>query len=165
MTAPQDPFSTPSQGDGAPGGGQSAGFGQPAYGQPAYGQPAYGQPASGGGPTRNGLGIAALVLGILSLFSWFLFIGGLLGLIAVILGFLGRGRAKRGEATNGGMALAGIITGALGVLLTALAVAGIATVLDRGGFSDLKDCLAQAGSDQAAIDRCSTQFENRVRGS
>ena len=55
----------------------------------------------------NGLGIASLVTAIIALLS---VVGGIvLGVVAVILGFLGWGRAKRGEANNGGIAVAGIV--------------------------------------------------------
>ena len=37
-----------------------------------------------------------------------------LGVVAVVFGFLGRGRVKRGTANNGGVAIAGIVLGALG---------------------------------------------------
>ena len=46
---------------------------------------------------------------------WF---AGILGIIGLILGFIGRSRAKRGEATNGTMALWGIITSAVVVILS-----------------------------------------------
>lgn len=38
------------------------------------------------------------------------------GILGVVFGAIGRHRANRGKATNGGMALAGIITGAVGLL-------------------------------------------------
>ena len=66
---------------------------------------------------RNGLGIAALILGIIGvvigIIPFFFWVAGILGVIGLILGFVGRGRAKRGEATNGTMALWGIITSAV----------------------------------------------------
>ena len=164
MTAPQDPFATPGDPFAKPGDApqQPTGYGtQPGYGQqPGSGAPPYGTPAQG--PKKNGFGIAALVLGVLSLVTWFFFIGGLFGLVAIILGFLGRGRAKRGEADNGGMALAGIITGVIGLLLTGLVVAGIAALFGSGEFGNLTDCLAEAGGDQQAVDECSRQFEDSV---
>ena len=177
MTAPQDPFGTPPQDGpgapssgtpGAPGPDQQYGqqqYGQQQYGQqqPAYGQPAYGQPPYGQAPpgqARNGLGVAALVLGILAVLTGFFLIGGLLGVVAIILGFLGRGRAKRGEATNGGMALAGIILGVIGVLLTAVVIAIGASFLSE--FGSLTECLSSAGQDQAEIDQCRREFEQDV---
>jgi hypothetical protein len=71
---------------------------------------------------RNGLGIAALILGIvgvvIGIIPFFFWLAGVLGVIGLILGFIGRGRAKRGEATNGTMALWGIITSAVAVVLS-----------------------------------------------
>jgi hypothetical protein len=71
---------------------------------------------------RNGLGIAALILGIVGvvvgIIPFFFWVAGILGVIGLILGFVGRGRAKRGEATNGTMALWGIITSAVAVVVS-----------------------------------------------
>lgn len=164
MTAPQDPFATP--GDQPPGqqpGGyeqQPTGYGQPGQSPP----PGYGQLGGPQVPQKNGLGIAALVLGILSLVSWFLFIGGLFGLIAIILGVIALGRVKRGEANNKGMAIAGIVTGAIGLLLTILVVVGVATLFNSGEFGNLTECVNNAGGDQAAVDDCSRQFQDNVGG-
>lgn len=149
MTAPQDPFASP--------GGEPAGPPPPAYGQPQFGMP----PVPAG--NRNGLGTAALVLGILSLVTWFLFIGGLFGIVAVVLGFLGRSRAKRREASNGGMALAGIVTGAVGILLTVLVIVGVAALFSTGEFSNLTDCLEDAAGDPEAVEDCRKQFEDSLQ--
>jgi hypothetical protein len=75
---------------------------------------------------RDSLGLAAFVLGVISLILIFFipvgFLGtGILGIIGLILGFLGRGRAKRGEATNGRTALWGIILSALAVAISVIA--------------------------------------------
>ncbi|MEU8570833.1 hypothetical protein AB0C51_21255 [Streptomyces pathocidini] len=66
---------------------------------------------------NNGLGITALVLGtigsVLFISSIFAVI---LGILAIVFGVVGRVKANRGEANNGGQALAGIILGAFAVL-------------------------------------------------
>ncbi len=149
-------------------GQQQPGYGQQpqGYDQPAYGQPGYDQPGHGSqGPRtmKNGLGIAALVLGILALLSTITIVGGLLfGLIAIILGIIGRGRVKRGEADNGGMALAGIILGAISMVLSIVfIVAGVALFEQLGG-TDLVSCLDDAGNDQAAIEQCNTDFQDNL---
>jgi hypothetical protein len=71
---------------------------------------------------RNGLGIAALILGIvgvvIGIIPFFFWVAGILGVIGLILGFVGRGRVKRGEASNGTMALWGIITSAVAVVVS-----------------------------------------------
>ena len=70
----------------------------------------YGAPAAPSQGT-NGLAVGSLILGILSFFC----VGLIAGPIAIVLGFLGRKKANEEMAGNGaGMALAGIITGALG---------------------------------------------------
>src|SRR6478735_6480752 len=69
----------------------------------------------GSSPARNGLGVSALVLGIIGtvsgLIPFFFWLAGILGLIALILGLAGRGRAKRGEATNKGVTTFGAVLG------------------------------------------------------
>ena len=103
---------------------------------------------------RNGFGVAALIVGLLSLPAVFTVIGGLiLGVAAIVLGILGRNRANKGEANNGGIAIAGIVLGALGVLLSVvmgvLFAVGAATFMKFGG-RDYIDCMEQAGSDSSA---------------
>lgn len=62
------------------------------------------------------MGIAALVLGIVGVVTCCTLVPGIL---AIIFGIIGRKRAQVGEATNGGMALAGLI---LGIVAVATAV-------------------------------------------
>lgn len=122
-----------------------AGYGYPAATQQPVQQPGYqgypgyaGYPGYPGGgypvypPRSNGFGVTALVLGIIAVVSCYL--GLLFGVPAVIFGVLGRGKAKRGEADNGGMALAGIITGAVGIVISCLfiAIAVTGLLLDDG---------------------------------
>ncbi|WP_234307643.1 MULTISPECIES: DUF4190 domain-containing protein [unclassified Streptomyces] len=85
---------------------------------------------------QNGVSTASLVLGIISLVIFCLWpVAIILGVLAVILGFVGRRRAKRGESTNPGQALAGIVCGAVGLVLGATLVVLIFTVWD-GSDSD-----------------------------
>ena len=160
MTAPQDPFGSPSPGTPPP----TAPYGQQPYGQQAYGQ----QPPFGTAPVRgmrNGLGVAALVLGILALLGGLFVVGGLLGLVAIGVGIAGRRRARRGEASNGGMALAGIVLGALGLLLSVAIAVGVSQLIDPEQIGDLSDCLAGAGDDRAAQEQCQRDFEDDLTGS
>ncbi|MBC2906332.1 DUF4190 domain-containing protein [Streptomyces sp. PSKA01] len=104
------------------------GPGQVPYGYPgAYGTPGYPhQPGGGygyGWPgmhplPSNGMGTTSLVLGIISAAVFCLWpIAILLGVLALIFGLIGRGKIRRGEATNSGPALAGAICGAAGIVL------------------------------------------------
>ncbi|MFF2330517.1 MULTISPECIES: DUF4190 domain-containing protein [unclassified Streptomyces] len=96
-------------------------YGYPAAPVPQYGgYPGYGGYNQGpwGGPApSNGMGTAAMVLGILAvcLFCVYGIPSLILGVLALIFGILGRKRVQRGEATNSGQALAGIIMGSVGI--------------------------------------------------
>ena len=84
---------------------------------------------------RDGLGVAAFVLGVFGLILVFFIpvgflVTGIVGVIGLILGFLGRGRARRGEATNGRTALWGIILSALAVAISV--IAAVRLVADLG---------------------------------
>ena len=139
-------------------------YGQQNYGPQNYGQQGYAQPYPQQGypqgygepqrPQRNGLGITALVLGILSIVPGFFYFGVVLGIIAAVLGFLGLQRVKRGEANNRGVAIGGIVTGVIG-FLAAAAFTAITVVFVQ---SDLGQCLLDAGNDQAAVQQCNEQF-------
>lgn len=89
---------------------------------------------------RNGLGIASLILGLIGIFTGLIpimfWLAGVLGLTGLILGFAGRGRVKRHEATNGKTTWAGIIA-SVGAI--AMAIWGIAIVL--GAFEQLDEDL------------------------
>ncbi|MFF4169327.1 DUF4190 domain-containing protein [Streptomyces sp. NPDC001744] len=136
----------------APGGAVPGAYGHPAapggYGHPAapggYGYPTapvppagYGHPGYPGypayGPLRqqsqnNGMGTAAMVLGILavvlSVCSYGI-MGLILGGIALPLGIVARKKSLRGEADNRGQAVAGIALGSVGIVL---GIAGIVLI-------------------------------------
>jgi FtsH-binding integral membrane protein len=114
---------------------------------------------------RNGLGVAALVLGIISLlFMIFLPpIGVVLGILALIFGIIGVRRARRGEATNRGQALAGAITGGIGLVASVviLTVVGIFISTHHTQINQYTQCLQNAHT-QHARDVCNQQFRNSI---
>jgi len=68
--------------------------------------------------------IWALVLGVVSLATLFLCVGGFVGIPAVICGHFGLSRIKRQPLLGGrGMAIAGLISGYLSILITAAILA------------------------------------------
>ncbi|MFD7707621.1 DUF4190 domain-containing protein [Streptomyces sp. NPDC059785] len=112
---------------GQPGYPGQAGYpGQPGYpgypgqsGYPGYpGPQGYGWPGMPMSP-QNGFGVAAMVLGILSicLFCLYGVVSLVLGILAVVFGVKGRKRVERGEADNHGQAQAGFIMGIIGIVL------------------------------------------------
>ncbi|WDF41640.1 DUF4190 domain-containing protein [Streptomyces sp. T12] len=101
--------------------GYPGGYAYPPPGPGAGGY--YGWPGMQAMPS-NGMGTAGLVLGIISAAVFCLWpVAIILGVLALIFGSIGRGKARRGEATNPGQALAGVICGAAGVVLGLVMVA------------------------------------------
>jgi hypothetical protein len=119
-------------------------YGQPVYGQPGYGQPygqqppyppAYGQPAPYGYPPRtNGKATAALWSGIGALVLSLCCGAGILGIVPIILGVKARGeiRSSGGQQQGDGIALAGIITGAVAVVLSIAIIVVIVIAIASG---------------------------------
>lgn len=108
---------------------------------------------------RNGMGVAALVLGLLGFFTSLVVVGGVLGVLAIVFGAIGRGRARRDEATNGGMALAGIILGTIAALITVGALLFASVFTDE--INDLNSCNQNAAT-QAQREACAEQFGEDV---
>ncbi|HZD64933.1 MAG TPA: DUF4190 domain-containing protein [Acidimicrobiales bacterium] len=112
---------------------------------------------------RNGMGIAALVLGILSLVGIVtIAVGAIFGILALVFGVVGWSRARRGQATNGGLALAGAITGGVGLKVSVALVVSLSFfVATRARFRTYSQCLGHATT-QGARQVCARQFHHRV---
>lgn len=112
---------------------------------------------------RNGFGIAALILGLLALvLSWTIIGGIVLGLLALIFGLLGRARVKRGEATNGGLSVAGIVLGIIGLLIAiGIVVFGVSILTSPAGQS-YQQCIEESAGDPTAIQQCASEFGRQV---
>jgi hypothetical protein len=94
---------------------------QPAPQWMGYARPYAGLPTSGAA-------IASMVLGIVSLvfcMGWLIIP---CAILAIILGGTARGAVRRGEASGGGMALAGIICGAISLCIILLLTVMFATL-------------------------------------
>ncbi|MFI1017518.1 DUF4190 domain-containing protein [Streptomyces sp. NPDC020965] len=105
---------------------------------PQYGQ--HGRPSM-----RNGLGTASLILGIIGAISGVIpllfWMAGILGVIALILGLVGRGRVKRGEANNKGVTITGAVLG-----LVALVLSVVGLIITVSAVSDVADEIDKATS-------------------
>ncbi|WP_026922505.1 DUF4190 domain-containing protein [Glycomyces arizonensis] len=96
---------------------------QPGYGAPQMPPQYVGVPVQG---PKNGMGTSALVLGIVGLVtSWIPYVacfGWVMCILAIIFGGIGLSRANKGEATNKGAAVTGLVLGvlafALGIIIT-----------------------------------------------
>lgn len=103
---------------------------QPAQPQYGYGAPAYAAPAA---PTKNWMGITSLVTSLLGI-----------SLLGIIFGHLGMSAAKKGEADNKGLAIAGLVLGYLGLVGGVLLIALIALPLFFAQQQAVQDSQAKA---------------------
>jgi hypothetical protein len=149
-------------------------YGAPPYGSsygqvPPHAQPTvYGQPPPYGAGMHpsNGLGTTALVLGIIGLvLSWTVLFGVVLGVLALVFGIIGRKRANRHQATNGGSALAGAIMGGIALAIAvAVAAAGAAFFEHhRKAFNNYFDCVNHATTQQQR-QQCADDFKHTING-
>jgi hypothetical protein len=164
---PSDPPPYPPQ----PGQGPAGGYPpQPGQG-PAGGYPPPGQAPAGGYPAararRNGMGTTALVVGVVALTLVLLLLfsplGAFLGLLAVLFGILGLMRANRGEADNRGQAVAGLVTGGIALLVGVFLTISIGTwfATHVNDFNDFGRCMENAvGS--AAREECARQLSREL---
>ncbi|MFE7511716.1 DUF4190 domain-containing protein [Streptomyces sp. NPDC057540] len=108
-------------------------------------------PAAAPQVMRNGLGTAALILGIIGTLSGliplFFWLAGILGLIALILGLVAKGRVKRREANNKGVAVTGAILG-----LAALILSVVGAVITFTAVKDAVDEIDKTIKDTAPKD-------------
>lgn len=154
-----------------PGGNQPPGGyqGQPPGGYQGPPQGGYQGPPPGayqGGyqeqPRKGaGLAIASLVIGILAFFGSFIVLGGLLALVGLVLGFMAAGRAKRGQASGRGIAIAGIILNLLAIVIAVLIGVFIGSIF--GQAQNYAECVSDAGDDQAAVTQCTEDFEDELQ--
>ncbi|MFE1173198.1 DUF4190 domain-containing protein [Streptomyces sp. NPDC058773] len=107
--------------------------------------------------SRNGMGLTALVLGIvgvvLGLLVILFWLSWLPALLAVVFGSIGLSQARRGRATNKGMALTGVVLGAAGLLVAAggavLTVTAVQKVADKAR-AEVADVKASASASEKA---------------
>ncbi|WP_317493977.1 DUF4190 domain-containing protein [Haloechinothrix sp. LS1_15] len=111
---------------------------------------------------RNGFGITALVLALIGLVLGLVpftgFIALILGALAVLFGFLGWGRARRGTATNTKMSVIGSLLGAGAI---ALGIWGMTIVF--GAVEELSDELEEIGVEmERQLDESEAEFQERM---
>ena len=116
----------------------------------------------------NGLGVAALVLGVASLVAAVSFVMFPLalpgGLLAAILGGIAVSRGQARGATSHGQAIAGIVCGILALVVAVVFAVRFGTFIanNTSVFTSFDNCIAKAG-DRSAVSNCIAQFANDVR--
>lgn len=108
-------------------------------------QAGWGQPAEPG--PANGMGTAALVLGISGLVTSWIPLVGFLGwvacVLAIVFGAIGIARAGSGRATNKGAATAGLVLGIVGMVVGVVLSFALWTVSETSGPSTVEVSSAE----------------------
>jgi len=106
-------------------------------------------------PAANGAAVAALVLGILALlFFWVPFanlLAVVMGVVGIVLGAVGRGRARRTGSGGAGAALAGILLSAAAIVLSLAVTVGVIAFLSSHQ-DELRRCTDQGLTQQQQRD-------------
>ncbi|MFF3215528.1 DUF4190 domain-containing protein [Streptomyces sp. NPDC002886] len=123
--------------------------------------PAGAYPGPAPAARRNGLAVAALVTGIASLLLlWLWFVGIPLALVAIGLGIAAL-RKARGGAGGRGMAISGLVLGAVTVVIAGILVVVGVSILNSDEGKDLRSCLNNAQTEQDKQD-CANRFNDDI---
>lgn len=116
-------------------------------------------------PETNGLAVAALVCGILALLlSWIPLVnvlGLVLGMVAVGTGIGGMRRARDPRFSQKGLAVGGLVTGTIAILLALLILFGMAVVLNDPEFRQPLDRLMEGENPQDVLEDLERQLEEQ----
>lgn len=127
--------------------------------QPAGDQPPPPQQQS----QSNGVAVAALVCGILALvLSWIPVINVLsviLGVVAIVTGVMGIRRASLPGLGQKGIAVGGLVTGVIAVLLSLLILIGLAGLVTDPEFRDFFEQLEEGEDPQEIIEDLERRIE------
>ena len=106
------------------------------------------------------LGVLALALAVLVVFSP---LAVPLGLVAIVLGAVGMNRAGRGEANNRGSAVAGLVTGALAIVVVLVLGVTFMTsyITHQDDLRRFGTCISGADDDDARAE-CVRELGDRL---
>ncbi|HEU5355636.1 MAG TPA: DUF4190 domain-containing protein [Actinocrinis sp.] len=97
------------------------GYPPPNTGFAPYGYP-YPYPMMPMAELPKGLAITGMVLGIVGLCTSIFYIGGVIGIVGLVFSIIAIRKAKRGLGGGKGMAIAGLVTSILAIILNALEI-------------------------------------------
>lgn len=142
------------------------------------------QPAAGGGgaydwntgqpatPTgSDGMAVTSMILGLLAVaISWIPFLGilgALAGIVAIVLGPIAMKRIKTSGRGGRGMAITGLVTGIVSVVLAILVTVGMFTFfrsIGWGPFQEYAECMEEVGDEDFCEQQLEEELEQRFFG-
>src|SRR5262249_44816926 len=133
-------------------------------------EPAYSpQPLPNTQPrSRNGLGVAALVIGVASLVAAVSFVlvalAVVAGVVVLLVAIVALAGGRHRGSTNSGQVVAGMVCSVLALIIAITLSVRVGTWAARNTdvFARFYKCVAQA-ADRAAVSRCISHFADQVR--
>ncbi|SCC80451.1 protein of unknown function [Bifidobacterium commune] len=125
-------------------------------------------------PTRSGMAIAALVLGIVAIVMfWIPFIGVICGIAAIVTGVMSMRKINAGNLSGKNMAITGLVTGIVGLVISAIVLVGAfsmgKSILDEANQMDSSTSSdtthEKARSDKGSTDQKLKDKEMKGSGS
>lgn len=129
----------------------------------AYPPPPYPPPLPPKPRSKNWFATLALVAAVAGLVLCWTVAGGVAaGAAAIVLGFVARGHVRRGTADNGPVATAGIALGAVAIVVSLAVIAIWTRLYQEVDGPAYGQCIAKAGTDDTAIEKCVDDLLRRV---
>jgi hypothetical protein len=120
--------------DGVPADQPPPGYGPPPQ-QPGYGPAPYGYPYPAPYPMampqqpRSNMALTGMILGIVGLCTSVLYVGGVIGIVGLIFSIIGIRAVNRAGLAGKGMAITGLITSIIAIIVNAIEIAVIIWVV------------------------------------
>lgn len=105
----------------------------------------------------KGMAITGMVLGIVGLVTALFYIGGVLGIIGLIFSIIALRSARRGQSGGRGMAIAGLVTSILAIVVNAIEIILIVWI-----FHTAANCAQYNSSDNSGTTN-QTQYDQCLR--
>jgi hypothetical protein len=128
-------------------------YGQGQQGYPAQqGQYDMGQYGGGSKPPGTGLGIAALILGIVALLTCWFVLGIVPGIVGLVLGIVALRKLRRTPGASRALPVIGIVLSVLAILASIFFLVIFGALI--GEIGPAMEACSQFSSDQAALQEC-----------
>lgn len=109
-------------------------------------------PMAPGLPT--GLAITGMVLGIVGLCTSLFYVGGVIGIVGLVFSIIALRRVKRGLGGGKGMAIAGLVTSIVSIVVNLVEVVFLVWLFSTAAHCSQQDSTPDPNTGLSQVDRC-----------
>ncbi len=128
------------------------GYPPPNAGFAPYGYPYPMMPMAGQLP--KGLAITGMVLGIVGVCTSLFYIGGVIGIVGLVFSIIAIRKANRGLADGKGMAIAGLVTSIVAIILNAIEISLLVWLFSTAAHCAHQDSTPDPNTGVSRVDTC-----------